>query len=132
MNTTDKTVNNNPEYTEIPKPPRCLAIMNVRKRRERLSTLLTLQTDKTCQTQLSFLTNIDKMIKCEEVSNITIIKTNNPMKIERQIQVDTIKGRFDGLYQVHKEIPDRIETNSTSDAMNEERILQALTDRDGK
>jgi hypothetical protein len=54
------------------------------------------------------------------------------MKIERQIQVDTIKGRFDGLYQVHIEIPDRIETNSTSDAMNEERILQALTDRDGK
>jgi hypothetical protein len=106
--------------------------MNGHKRRERLSILLTLQTNKTCQTQLSCLTDIDQTIKCEEVPNITTIKTNNPTKIGRQIQVNTIKGRFDGLYQVREEIPDRVETNSTSDITNEERILQALTDRDGK
>jgi len=110
----------------MPKPPRCLAIMNVRKRRDRLSTLLTLQTNKICQTQLSCLTDIDKMIKCEELSSTTIIRTNNPNKIERQIQVDTIKDRFDDLCQV------RVEKDSTIGITNEERILQALTDRDGK
>jgi len=116
----------------MPKSPRCLAIMNVRKRRDRLSTLLTLQTNKTCQTQLSCLTDIDQIIKFEEISNTTIIRTNNPTKIERQIQVNTIKDRFDDLSQVRIEIADRIEKDSTIDVMNEERILQALVDRDGK
>ncbi len=112
----------------MPKSPRCLAIMNVRKRHDRLSTLLKLQTNQTCQTQLSCLTDIDEMVQSEELSNPTIIRTTNPTKIDRQIQVDTIKGRFDDLCQVRIEIADRTEKDSTID----ERILQALTDRDGR
>jgi len=112
----------------MPKSPRCLAIMNVRKRHDRLSTLLKLQTNQTCQTRLSCLTDIDETVQSEELSNPTIIRTTNPTKIDRQIQVDTIKGRFDDLCQVRIEIADRTEKDSTI----EERILQALTDRDGK
>lgn len=116
----------------MPTSPRCLAIMSVRKRHDRLSTLLMLQTNKTCQTQLSCLTNINEMIKSEELPNTTIIQTKNPTKIERQIQVDTIKDRFDDLCQVQVETADRVEKDSTKDVMNEDRILQALTDRDGR
>lgn len=112
INTTDAIIdNNNLEYIKMPKSPRCLAIMNVRKRHDRLSTLVTLENNKTCQTQLS---------------NTDIIRTNNPTTIESPIQVDTIKDRFDDLYQV------RIEKDTAIDGTNEERILQALTDRDGK
>jgi hypothetical protein len=68
------------------------------------------------------------MVQSEELSNTTIIRTTNSTKIERQIQVDTIKGRFNDLCQVRIEIADRTEKDSTID----ERILQALTDRDGK
>jgi hypothetical protein len=106
--------------------------MNVRKRRDRLSTVLTLQTNQTCQTQLSCLIDSNKMIKGEELSNTTIIRTNNPNKIERQTQVDTIKGRFDDLCQVQIDIADHVEKDSIISMMNDERILQALTDRDGK
>jgi hypothetical protein len=107
--------------------------MNVRQHRNRLSTLLTFSTNKTCQTQLSCLKEIDKtMIEYKELSDVTIIRTNNPNKIERQIQVDTINGHFDDLCQVRIEISDRIEKDSTVDRMNDERILRALTDRDGK
>jgi hypothetical protein len=106
--------------------------MSVRKRHDRLSTLLMLQTNKTCQTQLSCLTNINEMIKSEELPNTTIIQTKNPTKIERQIQVDTIKDRFDDLCQFQIETADRVEKDSTKDVMNEDRILQALTDRDGR
>jgi hypothetical protein len=116
----------------MPKPPRCLAIMNARKRHDRLSTLLMLPTNKTCQTQLSCLTNINEMVKYEELPNTSIIPTKNPTKIERQIQVDTIKGQFNDLCQVRIEIADRVEKDPTTGSTNEERILQALTDRDGK
>lgn len=132
INTTDTIGNDNLESTEIPKSPRCLAIMSAQNRRDRLSTLITLQDDETCQTQLSCLMNIDKMIKFEELSNAISVQTNNPTKIERQIQVDTIKGHFDDLCQVRIDIPDRIGKDSTVDVIEDEKILQALTDRDGK
>jgi hypothetical protein len=106
--------------------------MNVRKHRDRLSTLLTLSTNKTCQTQLSCPVEIDKMIEYKELSDATIIRTNNPNKIERQIQVDTIKGHYDDLCQIRIEISDHIEKTPKLDIMNDERILRALTDRDGK
>jgi hypothetical protein len=115
----------------MPKSPACLPIMNVHKHHDRLSTLLKLQINQTCQTQFSCLTNIDEMIQSEEISNATIIRTNNPSKIERQIQVDTIKGRFDDFCQVRIEIPDRIEKESIIGIINDERILQALIDKDG-
>jgi hypothetical protein len=116
----------------MPKSPRCLAIMNVRKRHDRLSTLLILQTNKACQTQLSCLADLDEMIKFEELSNAIITPTNNPTRTERQIQVDTIKGRFNELCQVRIEIADRARKNSITNITNDERILRALTERDGK
>ncbi|CAF0715974.1 unnamed protein product [Adineta steineri] len=115
----EHNLTNNLESVETPKLPRCLAIMNTHKRHDRLSTLLTLQTNQICQTKLSCLRDINEMIQFEDISNITIIQTNNPTKIECQIQVDTIKGHFDDLCQI------RIETI-------DERILHALIDRDGQ
>ncbi|CAF0733025.1 unnamed protein product [Adineta steineri] len=113
----EHNLTNNLEFVETPKLPRCLAIMNTHKRHDRLSTLLKLQTNQICQTKLSCLRDINGMIQFDEISNVTIIQTNNPTKIERQIQVDTIKGHFDDLCQI------RIETI-------DERILHALIDRD--
>ncbi|CAF0796021.1 unnamed protein product [Rotaria sordida] len=110
----------------MPKSPRCLAIMNVHNRRDRLSTLLKLKKNEICQTQLSCLIDIDEMIRCDELISPIVIRTNNPTQIERQIQVDTIKERFSGLFKT------RIEKDSIINLINDERILQALIDRDGQ
>jgi hypothetical protein len=72
------------------------------------------------------------MVEYQELSDVTVIRTYNPNKMERQIQVDTIKGHFDDLCQVQIEISDLNEKDSTSGLMNDERVLRALTDRDGK
>lgn len=106
--------------------------MNARKRRDRLSTILKLSMSKTCQTQLSCLIQIDSIVDYENLPNVTMEPTNNPNKIDRQIQVDTIKGHFDDLCQVRIEIVDQVEKQSTSNIIDDERILQALIDRDGK
>ncbi|CAF3442232.1 unnamed protein product, partial [Rotaria sp. Silwood2] len=116
----------------MPKSPRCLAIMNLHNRHDRLSTLLKLRKNEICQTQLSCLIDIDEMIQCDELVSPIIIQTNNPNQIERQIQVDTIKGHFNGLCQTRIEIDDHIEKDSTINLTNDERILQALIDRDGQ
>ncbi|CAF3535060.1 unnamed protein product [Rotaria sordida] len=110
----------------MPKSPRCLAIMNVHNRRDRLSTLLKLKKNEICQTQLSCLIDIDEMIRCDELISPIVIRTNNPTQIERQIQVDTIKERFSGLFKT------RIEKDSIINLINDEKILQALIDRDGQ
>lgn len=103
-------------------------MMNARKRHDRLSTLLLLPISKTCQTQLSCLSDIDKTISSHDFSNVTVVQTNNPNRIERQIQVDTIQGHYDDLCQVRIEIAENLER----DPMNDEQILQALIDKDGK
>ncbi|CAF0897679.1 unnamed protein product [Rotaria sp. Silwood1] len=131
-NTNDKIINNNLEFIEMPKSPRCLPIMNVHSRHDRLSTLLKLKKNEICQTQLSCLMDIDEMIRCDELVDPIVIRTNNLTHIERQIQVDTIRGRFHGLCQTRIEIDDRIEKDSTINLTNDDRILQALIDRDGQ
>ena len=125
-------MNNTSESTEVPKSPRCLAIMNARKRRNRLSALLTLSVNKTCQTQLFCLAEIEKMVDEKALSDVTLVRTTNPNRVERQIQVDTIKGRFNELCQVRIEIADRMENDSTPSIINDEGVVRALTDRDGK
>ncbi|CAF4259344.1 unnamed protein product, partial [Rotaria magnacalcarata] len=55
---------------------------------------------------------------------------NSSTQIERQIQVDTIKERFYSLCQAHIEMSNLLD--STIDATNDETILKALIDRDGK
>jgi hypothetical protein len=129
--TNEIPVKSDPEPTEMPKSPRYLAIMNSRKRRDRLSALLPLQIDEICQTQLSCLTNIDQVVRCEEISSATMMRINNLTKVERQIQVDTIKGRFDDLSQVRIDIADRVEKEPMRGVISAEAVLKALTDRDG-
>ncbi|UJR28800.1 hypothetical protein I4U23_010025 [Adineta vaga] len=121
------TSKNDLESIETPKSPRCLAIMNAHKRRDRLSKLLPLRTNRRCQTHLSCLTNIDKVFRNEEISSMTVIRTNNPNRIERQIQVDTIKEEFG---EVYIEIADHAEKDSTISGMDDERVFKALTDTD--
>ena len=106
--------------------------MNDRKRRDRLSALLILPISKACQTQLSCLGDVDKTIGSDDFSNVTIVQTNNPDKTERQIQVDTIRGHYDDLCQVRIEIPEHLERDPILTMIDDERILQALIDKDGK
>ena len=106
--------------------------MNARKHRNRLSTLLKLSISQASQTQLSCLVQIDANVDDEALPNVMMVPTKNPNQIERQIQVDTIQGHFDDLCQVRIEIADQPEKSPTSTVINDERILQALIDRDGK
>ncbi|CAF4250565.1 unnamed protein product [Rotaria socialis] len=129
-NTNDKTVDNSVESIEMPKSPRCLAIMNVQNRHDRLSALLKLKQHSACQTKFSCLIDIDKMIRCDELANVTVVRTNSSTQIERQIQVDTIKERFYSLCQARVEMSNLLD--STIDATNDETILKALIDRDGQ
>ena len=122
-----------PGSSDIPKSPRCLAIMNVRQRRERLSVLLPLPSDKICQTALTCLTDSDRMIRCETLEHVTIRRTADPMRTDRQIQVNTLQDLPEdesSPMRIKSAPRDRID--SSRSVANDERIVAALTDRDGK
>lgn len=126
MNTNEKIENSHSACIQTPKTPRCLAIVNDRNSQGQSSTVLTLKKHEMCQTQLSYLNDIDEIIDCDELYNPIVIKTNNPAYMDRQIQVDTIRKRFNSSSQP------LIEHNSMTDTTYNERILQALVDKDGK
>jgi len=116
------------DYSDLsatPKSPRCLGIIKSRKHRDRLSALLPIQTNETCQTELSCLVDADKMISSEKILSSSAIETNQSNKIERQIQVNTIRDTSDDSFGSS-------ENDSTNSFLNDERILQAITNRDGK
>ena len=96
--------------------------MTARKHRSRLTRLLPFQTNKLCQTDISCLKNIDQIIGHGAISSTIVIQTNNPERLERQIQVDTLTADACRLH---------IESHALTDAMNEEKIYKALADRDG-
>ena len=113
--------------SETPKSPRCRAIMNVPQRRDRLSVLLPLPSEKICQTHLTCLTDSDRMIRCETLEHVTIRRTGDPTKTDRQIQVNTLQDRPED-----EPSSTRDRTDSSRSVTNDHRIVAALTDRDGK
>ena len=99
--------------------------MDVHNRRHHLSTLIVLKKNQLSQTKLSYLTDIGRMIRYDEIPNINTIRTNDPNQIERQIQVDTRQENCTDSYK----IVDPIETNLI---INDMKVLRALIDRNGK
>ncbi|CAF0934072.1 unnamed protein product [Adineta ricciae] len=114
--------NTDVEANATPKSPQCLAIMSARKHCSRLTRLLPFQTNKLCQTELTCLKNINPIIGHGAISSTIVIQTNNPERLERQIQVDTLTADTCRLY---------VENHALTDAMNEEKIYKVLADRDG-
>lgn len=117
--------------SNIPKSPRCLAIMNARQRRDRLSTLIALPSHKFCQTDVTALKDSAQTIQSEAISTGSMKPTNDSSKIDRQIQVNTLPADVYKRTQAQIDISERLEKDSMVNLMHQTRILTALTDKDG-
>lgn len=118
--------------SEIPTSPRCLAIMNVRQRRDRLSTLINLPSNEISQTQLTCTKESFRTVSCENISPVTMTLTHDTKKHDRQFQMNTLRNQPEDQPEVQIDISDRLEKDSLNKLFSDDTILTALTEKDGK
>ena len=89
--------------------------MNVRERRERLSALINLPTSQ-----------------CDKIASVTMTPTTDSSRTDRQFQGNTLRKDSEDQPEVQIDISGRLEKQPIVDLMNDEKILTALIEKDGK
>ena len=106
--------------------------MNNRQHRDRVSASVAQHSDRPCQTTLSCLRSTERMVRCEETPGATVIRTNDPSKMDRQIQVNTMRDRLKDPSQVRVETAIGAEKDLVDHLINDDLMIRALVDKEGK
>ena len=72
------------------------------------------------------------MIRCEETPGATAFRTDDPLKMDRQIQVNTMRDRLEDRSQVQVETATGAEKDLVDNPIDDDLMIRALVDKDGK
>ena len=106
--------------------------MNVRQRRDRLSTLINLPPNKLSQTLLTSLKESSQAISYENIAPVTMTPTKDLRRNDRQCQVNTLRHYTEDQPEAQIDISDRLGKDSLDNLINDDNILAALVEKDGK